>query len=151
MGEKDPLLARLLTAATAGAAPAGPANKRKVIRILLDPDARPVAKGKLCAQEHGFNLHAATKVAANDKAGRVTLHPAPTPRQRQAEDQRKLDYVEEERRILREQLDAVTGGNKVVLTAEQRRRLASTGKLFIPFYRNIGALRADKRIEPLVV
>jgi Putative transposase. len=27
----------------------------------------------LCAQEHGFNLHASTKVAANDKPGRVTL------------------------------------------------------------------------------
>jgi hypothetical protein len=53
----------LLAAATAGAAPAGPANKRKAIRIVLDPDDRPVAKGKLCAQDHGFNLHAATKVA----------------------------------------------------------------------------------------
>ena len=73
MGEKDPLLARLLAAATAGAAPAGPANKRKTIRIVLDPDDRPVAKGKLCAQDHGFNLHAATKVAANDKQGRLTL------------------------------------------------------------------------------
>jgi hypothetical protein len=73
MGEKDPLLARLLAAATAGAAPAGPANKRKAIRIVLDPDDRPVAKGKLCAQAHGFNLHAATKVAANDQQGRLTL------------------------------------------------------------------------------
>jgi hypothetical protein len=51
MGEKDPLLARLLAAATAGAAPAGSANKRKALRIVLDPDDRPVAKGKLCAQE----------------------------------------------------------------------------------------------------
>jgi hypothetical protein len=73
MGEKDPLLARLLAAATAGAAPAGPANKRKTIRIVLDPDDRPVAKGTLCAQTQGFNLHAATKVAANDKQGRLTL------------------------------------------------------------------------------
>jgi hypothetical protein len=73
MREKDPLLARLLAAATAGAAPAGPASKRKTIRIVLDPDDRPVAKGKLCAQAQGFNLHAATKVAANDKEGRLTL------------------------------------------------------------------------------
>jgi Putative transposase. len=73
MGEKDPLLAHLLAAATAGAPPAGPANKRKPIRIVLDPDDRPVAKRTLCAQEHGFNLHASTKVAANDKPGRVTL------------------------------------------------------------------------------
>ena len=31
------------------------------------------AKSNLCAQAHGFNLHAATKVAANDKQGRLTL------------------------------------------------------------------------------
>ena len=55
-----------------GAAPADPANKRKAIRIVLDPDDRPVAKGKLCAQDCGFNLHAAT-VAANDQQGRLTL------------------------------------------------------------------------------
>ena len=73
MGEKDPLLARLLAAATAGAAPAGPANQRKPLRIVLDPDDRPVGKGTLCAQTQGFNLHAATKVAANDKQGRLTL------------------------------------------------------------------------------
>jgi hypothetical protein len=95
MGEKDPLLAKLLAAATAGTPPAGWAQKRKPLRIVLDPDDRPVAKGTLCAQEHGFNLHASTKVAvprdfgtdsptpptprasrspvANDKPGRVTL------------------------------------------------------------------------------
>jgi hypothetical protein len=73
MGEQDPLLAKLLAAATAGAPPAGWAQKRKSIRIVLDPDDRPVAKGTLCGQACGFNLHAATKVAANDKQGRVTL------------------------------------------------------------------------------
>ena len=73
IGEKDPLLARLLAAATAGAPPAGPAKQRKPIRIVLDPDAHPVAKGNLCGQHAGFNLHAQTKVAANDKKGRETL------------------------------------------------------------------------------
>jgi hypothetical protein len=43
------------------------------VRIVLDPDDRPVAKGKLCAKDHGFNLHAATRVAADDKQGRLTL------------------------------------------------------------------------------
>jgi hypothetical protein len=43
------------------------------VRIVLDPDATPVAKGKLCGQHAGFNLHAATKVAANDKKGRENL------------------------------------------------------------------------------
>jgi len=37
------------------------------------PNDRPVAKGMLCSQAHGFNLHAATRVAANDKKGRETL------------------------------------------------------------------------------
>ena len=73
MGENDPLLAKLLAAATAGAPPAGWAQKHKPVRIVLDPDDRPVAKGNLCSQAHGFNLHAATKVAANDKQGRVSL------------------------------------------------------------------------------
>ena len=73
MDEKDPLLARLLAAAAAGAPPAGPANKRKPVRIVLDPDDRPVTKGTLCSQAHGFNLHAATRVAANDKPGREAL------------------------------------------------------------------------------
>jgi hypothetical protein len=73
IGEKDPLLAKLVGAATAGMPPAGPANKRKPIRIVLDPNDQPIAKGKLCAQEHGFNLHGATRVAANDMQGRLTL------------------------------------------------------------------------------
>jgi hypothetical protein len=38
-----------------------------------DPLARPVPTGKLCGQHCGFNLHAATRAAANDKAGRATL------------------------------------------------------------------------------
>jgi len=73
MGEKDPLLARLLAAATAGASPAGPAHKRAPVRVVLDPDAEPKAKGRLCATTHGFNLQAATRVAANDKKGRENL------------------------------------------------------------------------------
>ena len=73
MGEEDPLLARLLAAATSGAPPAGPAQKRKPIRVVVDPDAPPVAKGNLCGQHAGFNIHAATKVAANDEQGRLAL------------------------------------------------------------------------------
>jgi putative transposase len=42
--------------------------------------------------------------------------------------QRKLDYVEEERCILQEQLDAATAGKKLSFTADQRRRLATAGK-----------------------
>jgi hypothetical protein len=46
--------------------------------------------------------------------------------------QRKLDYVEEERRILREQFDAATGGKKLSFTIGQRQRLATAGKLLTP-------------------
>ena len=46
--------------------------------------------------------------------------------------QRKLDYVEEERRILKEQIDALTGGKRLSFTAHQRRRLAEAGKLLSP-------------------
>ena len=46
--------------------------------------------------------------------------------------QRKLDYVEEERRILKEQLAAVTDGKKLFFTANQRCRLAEAGKLLTP-------------------
>jgi hypothetical protein len=73
LGEQDPLLTQLLAAVTIGAAPAGPATKRRPVRIVLDPDDRPVAKGELCARAHGFNLHAATRVATNDKPGRERL------------------------------------------------------------------------------
>ena len=73
LGENDPLLAKLLAAATAGAPPAGPATKRKPVRIVLAADEQPQAKGRLCATSHGFNLQAATRVAANDKPGRERL------------------------------------------------------------------------------
>ena len=73
LGEQDPLLAKLLAAATAGAAPAGPASKRQPIRIVLHLNDRPVAKGTLCATSHAFNLQAATHVAANDQPGRERL------------------------------------------------------------------------------
>ena len=46
--------------------------------------------------------------------------------------QRKLDYVEEERRILQEQLHAATGGKKLSFTAGQRRRMAMAGKQLTP-------------------
>ena len=46
--------------------------------------------------------------------------------------QRRLDYVEEESRILQEHLDADPGGKKLSFTADQRRRLATAGKLLTP-------------------
>jgi hypothetical protein len=48
-------------------------RKCQPLRIVLDPDQRPIGKGALCAQAQAFNLQAATRVAANDKAGRERL------------------------------------------------------------------------------
>lgn len=51
--------------------------------------------------------------------------------------QRKLDYVEEERRTLKEQLDAVSGGEKLSFTIDQRRRPANAGNLLSPDERQV--------------
>ena len=72
LGDDDPLLAQLLAAATAGAPPAGPAYKRAPIRLAMNGDA-PKPKGRLCAEQWGFNLHAATRVHENNKQGREHL------------------------------------------------------------------------------
>lgn len=39
-------------------------DKRLV--LVVDSEAHPVAKRNLCGQHAGFNLHAATKVGANE-------------------------------------------------------------------------------------
>jgi hypothetical protein len=68
LGEKDPLLAQLLAAATRGAS-----DRRAPVRVAPSADDRPAAKGKLCAEAAGFNLQAGTRVAAHDKKGREAL------------------------------------------------------------------------------
>jgi len=73
LGETSPALAGLLASATAGVAPAGPAQRSTPVRLLASTDARPEPKGYLCAQDCAFNLHAARRVAPNDKQGREML------------------------------------------------------------------------------
>jgi hypothetical protein len=46
--------------------------------------------------------------------------------------QRKLDYKQEEGRVLKEILAALTGSRRVSFTAAQRRRLAIAGKALSP-------------------
>jgi putative transposase len=46
--------------------------------------------------------------------------------------QRKLDYAQEEIRVLKEMLRGVTGGRRLSFTADQRRRLALAGKELSP-------------------
>jgi hypothetical protein len=57
-----------------GLGPARPAPAPRALRarplpilIVLDPDERAIAKSALCASSHGFNLQAATRVAANSR------------------------------------------------------------------------------------
>jgi hypothetical protein len=63
--------------------------------------------------------------------------------------QRKLDYVEEERRILREQLDAASGGKKLSFTADQRRRLATAGKMLTPVLSRKSSPRFSHEFAPI--
>jgi hypothetical protein len=46
--------------------------------------------------------------------------------------QRKLDYTQEEVRVLKEILAAITGSGRIPFTADQRRRLAVVGRALSP-------------------
>jgi transposase len=46
--------------------------------------------------------------------------------------QRKLDYTQEEVRVLKEVVAAITGSGRMAFTADQRRRLAVAGKALSP-------------------
>jgi hypothetical protein len=46
--------------------------------------------------------------------------------------QRKLDYTQEEVRVLKEIVAAVTGNGRLSFTADQRRRLSAAGKALSP-------------------
>ncbi len=72
-GKTDPAHSTLLSAATSGSPPAGPAHKRKPVLMLSEAEMSPEHKGYLCAQLGAFNLHAARRVAGNDKQGKEML------------------------------------------------------------------------------
>src|SRR5450759_1266141 len=103
MGEKDPLLARLLAAATTGAPPAGPATKRTRacppnpcptrLRRARRPSHRarprrpPHRQGPVVRSGARVQLASGAACGRQRQAGAphpVPLHPAPTPRQRPA-------------------------------------------------------------------
>jgi hypothetical protein len=46
---------------------------KRILRFLKRRSVITVAKGNLCGQHAGFNLHGATRVAANDEQGRLAL------------------------------------------------------------------------------
>jgi len=68
--EEAPLLLALAEASAAGVVATGPRRGCRVVRVrgpAADVDA--VLLGKLCAQVEGYNLQAATRLAANDRGG----------------------------------------------------------------------------------
>jgi hypothetical protein len=68
--ENAPLLLDLAEASSRGIVATGPRRGRRVIRVrgpTSDVDA--FVMGRLCAQVEGFNLQAATRLGANDRAG----------------------------------------------------------------------------------
>lgn len=68
--ECAPLLLGLAAASAAGVVATGPRRGCRIMRVrgpVADVDA--VLLGKLCAQVEGYNLQAATRLAANDREG----------------------------------------------------------------------------------
>jgi len=72
IGEKDSAPGQAVGCGHRRSAPAGPAQKRAPVRIMLDPDDRPVARA-ICAGTCRVQPFTAYRVAANDKQGRVAL------------------------------------------------------------------------------
>ncbi len=69
IAETDPLLAKLLAAATAGVEPAGPANKRQPIRIKSEPIARKILVAMHLSADVP-ELHPARPPPGRDRDGR---------------------------------------------------------------------------------
>jgi hypothetical protein len=68
LAEKEPLLAALSAASIQGHLATGPRAGRRVRRLLSDP-IEGLRSGPLCFSARGFSLHAATRIAAEDRAG----------------------------------------------------------------------------------
>ncbi|HEY3233624.1 MAG TPA: transposase zinc-binding domain-containing protein, partial [Polyangiaceae bacterium] len=71
--EREPALADLARAAVSGLEPAGPELRRRLGPISLRGRPGVEILRPLCAQELGFNLHAATGAGALDADGREAL------------------------------------------------------------------------------
>jgi hypothetical protein len=73
LSEREPALAQLARAAVSGLDPAGPELRRRPEPIALRGRPGVEVVRPLCAQELGFNLHAATRAGGLDEAGREAL------------------------------------------------------------------------------
>ncbi len=68
LAEKEPLLAALSAASIQGQLATGPRAGYRVRRLLSDP-IEGLRGGPLCFSARGFSLHAATRIAAEERAG----------------------------------------------------------------------------------
>lgn len=73
LSEREPALAQLARAAVSGLDPAGPELRRRPAPVALRGRPGVEIPRPLCAQELGFNLHAATRAGGLDDAGREAL------------------------------------------------------------------------------
>jgi hypothetical protein len=73
LAEREPALSHLARAAVTGLMPAGPELRRRPEPIVLRGRPGVELVRPLCAQEYGFNLHAATRAGGLDAAGREAL------------------------------------------------------------------------------
>jgi hypothetical protein len=68
--ESAPLLVTLVEASSRGLIATGPRRGCRVIRVRgIATDVDAFVMGRLCAQVEGYNLQAATRIAANDRDG----------------------------------------------------------------------------------
>jgi hypothetical protein len=73
LSEREPALTQLARAAVSGLQPAGPELRRRPDLIALRGRPGVEISRPACAQELGFNLHAATRAGGLDAAGREAL------------------------------------------------------------------------------
>jgi hypothetical protein len=73
LSEREPALSRLARAAVSGLEPAGPELRRRPPPVALRGRPFVEVTRPLCAQQLGFNLHAATRSGGLDEAGREAL------------------------------------------------------------------------------
>lgn len=73
LAEREPALAQLAAAAVQGLPPAGPELRRKPLTIDLAASSGAKVVRRLCVEDAGFSLHAATRTGAADDAGRENL------------------------------------------------------------------------------
>ena len=72
LADEEPVLATITAASVRGFTATGERSRLRLRRVLRDP-ATGVRTAPLCFAARGFSLHAATRIAAEDRLGLETL------------------------------------------------------------------------------